>query len=99
VDLIFFRLWNFKKRVQKIGCKKQGAKSRVQKVGCKKQGHCYSKREGVAWPLLFLNNNDPVFCTCHSDREDAAWPLLFFNNNVPVFCTLLFAAHILDLFL
>ena len=37
-----------------MGCKKQGAK---------KQGHCYSKREGAAWPLLFLNNNDPVFCT------------------------------------
>ena len=27
----------------------------------KKQGHCYSKREETAWPLLFLNNNDPVF--------------------------------------
>ena len=35
-----------------MGCKKQGAK---------KQGHCYSKREEAAWPLLFLNNNDPVF--------------------------------------
>ena len=54
VDLIHFRVWNLKKKVQKIGCKKQGAK---------KQGHCYSKREEAAWPLLFLNNNDPVFCT------------------------------------
>ena len=35
-----------------MGCKKQGAK---------KQGHCYSKREEAAWPLLFFNNNDPVF--------------------------------------
>ena len=33
-----------------MGCKKQGAK---------KQGHCYSKREEAAWPLLFLNNNEP----------------------------------------
>ena len=37
-----------------MGCKNQGAK---------KQGHCYSKREEAAWPLLFLNNNDPVFFT------------------------------------
>ena len=35
----------------------------MQKAGCKKQGHCHSKREEAAWPLLFLNNNDPVFCT------------------------------------
>ena len=35
-----------------MGCKKQGAKN---------QGHCYSKREEAAWPLLFLNNNDPAF--------------------------------------
>ena len=33
-------------------CKKQGAK---------KQGHCYSKGEKIRLPLLFLNNNDPVF--------------------------------------
>ena len=37
-----------------MGCKKQGTN---------KQGHCYSKREEAAWPLLLLNNNDPVFCT------------------------------------
>ena len=37
-----------------MGCKKQGAK---------KQGHCYSKREEARLPLLFLNNNDPGFCT------------------------------------
>ena len=30
-----------------MGCKKQGAK---------KQDHCY-----LAWPLLFLKNNDPGF--------------------------------------
>ena len=35
----------------------------MQKAGCKKQGHCYSKREDISMPLLFLNNNDPVFCT------------------------------------
>ena len=35
-----------------MGCEKQGAK---------KQGHGYSKREEAVWPLLFLNNNDPVF--------------------------------------
>ena len=35
-----------------MGFKKQGAK---------KQGHCYSKREKARLPLLFLNNNDPVF--------------------------------------
>ena len=39
VDLIFFRLWNLKKKVQK---------NRLQKAGCKKQGHCYSKREETA---------------------------------------------------
>ena len=30
----------------------------VEKTG---QGHYYSKREEAAWPLLFLNNNDPAF--------------------------------------
>ena len=35
--------------------------SGLQKEGSKKQGHCYSKREEAVWPLLFLNNNDPVF--------------------------------------
>ena len=25
------------------------------------KGHCYSKREEAAWPILFLNNNDPIF--------------------------------------
>jgi hypothetical protein len=31
------------------------------KPGAKKPGCCYSKREESIWPLLFLNNNDPVF--------------------------------------
>ena len=35
----------------------------LKKAGCKKQGHCYSKREEAAWSFLFLNNNDPGFCT------------------------------------
>ena len=35
----------------------------LKKAGGKKQGHCYSKREEAAWPLLFYDNNDPVFCT------------------------------------
>ena len=43
--------------------KKLGPKYGVQKAGCKKHGHCYSKREEEAWPLLFLNNNGPVFNT------------------------------------
>ena len=46
-------------------CKKQGAK---------KQGHCYSKRGETRLPLLFLNNNDLVFCT-----------LLFSKSRVPDF--------------
>ena len=29
----------------------------------KKQGHSYSKKEEARLPLLFLNNNDPVFYT------------------------------------
>ena len=41
-----------KKRVKNMGCKNQGAKTG-------------SKREEAAWPLLFLNNNEPVFCTLH----------------------------------
>ena len=45
------------------GTLKKGPKYGLQKAGCKKQGHCYSKREEAAWPLLFLNKNDPVFCT------------------------------------
>ena len=35
----------------------------LKKAGSKKQGNYYSKREEAAWPLLFLNNNDPVFFT------------------------------------
>ena len=31
------------------------------KQGAKNQGHCYSKREEVRLPILFLNNNEPVF--------------------------------------
>ena len=46
-----------------MGCKNQGAKN---------QGQCYSKKEEAAWSLLFLNNNDPVFCT-----------LLFAKSRVP----------------
>ena len=41
--------------------KKSGLKYGMQKAGCKKQGH--SKREQARLSLLFLNNNDPVFCT------------------------------------
>ena len=40
------------KKVQNIGCKKQGATT---------QGHCYSKGEEARLLLSFLNNNDPVF--------------------------------------
>ena len=37
-------------------------KNQVQKkAGPKKLGCCYSKREDAIWPLLFLDNNDPVF--------------------------------------
>ena len=43
-----------KNQVQNMGLKKAGSKT---------HGHCYSKREEAAWPLLFLNNNDPVFCS------------------------------------
>ena len=50
----FFRVWNLKKKVPKYG---------FQKAGSKKQGHCYSKEEEeAAWPLLFLDDNDPAFC-------------------------------------
>jgi hypothetical protein len=40
---IFLGSGTLKKKIQNMGCKKQGAK---------KQGHCYSKREETAWPLL-----------------------------------------------
>ena len=40
----------------------------------KNQGHFYSKREEAAGSLLFLNNDDPVFCT-----------LLFAKSSVPDF--------------
>jgi hypothetical protein len=41
----------------------------LQKAGCKKPGHCYSREEEAAWPL-FLNNNEPVFCTLKSRVPD-----------------------------
>jgi transcription antitermination factor NusA-like protein len=33
----------------------------LKKAGCKIQAYCYSKREEAVWPLLFLNDNHPVF--------------------------------------
>ena len=35
-----------------MGCKNQGAKNRVIVI-----------QKEAAWPLFFLDNNDPVFCT------------------------------------
>jgi hypothetical protein len=35
----------------------------LKKARWKKQGHCNSKREEARLSLLFLNNNDPVFCS------------------------------------
>ena len=52
-----------KNRVGLWTWKKPGPKYGVQKAGCKKQGQCYSKREKARLSLLFLNNNDPAFCT------------------------------------
>ena len=52
-----------KNRVGLWTWKKPGPKYGVQKAGCKKQGQCYSKREKARLSLLFLNNNEPVFCT------------------------------------
>jgi hypothetical protein len=46
-----------------VTLKKSGPKYGLQKAGCKKQGHCYSKREEARLSFLFLNDNDPVFCT------------------------------------
>ena len=37
------------------------------------QGHCYSKKEEAAWPLLFLNNNDPFFFSgCHPRKSQVS---------------------------
>ena len=52
-------------------------------MGCKKQGHRYSKREETAWPLLFLNNNGPVFCTLL--LQPIFWTLFFRVTNRPMF--------------
>ena len=41
--------------------KKSGTLVFSKKQGAKKQGHCYSKREKIRLPLLFLNNNDLGF--------------------------------------
>ena len=41
--------------------KKRSKKWVAKKQGAKKVGYFYSKREKAAWPLLFLNNNDPGF--------------------------------------
>ena len=56
-------------------------------MGCKKRGHCYSKRKEAAWPLLFLNNNDPVFCTLFFATH--ILDLIFFQGHklTPVFKT------------
>ena len=66
-------LWTWKK-VQNMGCKKQGAK---------KQGHCYSKREEAAWSFLFLNYNDPVFL--HPAFFRSIFCTWFFSQTNPCF--------------
>ena len=44
----------------------------------------YSKREETAWSLLFLNNNDPVFCTLLFATHSL--DLIFFRvTNRPMF--------------
>ena len=53
----------------------------LKKVGCKKQGHCYSKREETRLPLLFLNNNDPVFCNLLFSGPYL--DLIFFQGHKP----------------
>ena len=42
-----------KKRSKKVGCKKQVAIKIV----------IVTKKKDAAWPFLFMNNNEPVFCT------------------------------------
>jgi hypothetical protein len=61
----------------------------LKKAGSKKQGHCYSKREEAAWPLLFLNKNDPVFSGSQTDpcfqNKNSGCKLTggnVFNNNL-----------------
>ena len=54
---------------------------KVQNMGCKKQDNCYSKREEGAWPLLFLNKNDPVFCTLLFAPH--IMDLIFFQRRKP----------------
>ena len=49
--------------LKKIKSKICVSKSRVQK-----KGRCYPKREEARLLLLFLNNNDPVFCTHNLDH-------------------------------
>ena len=83
VDLIFFQGLELKRIRSKIWtCKKQGAK---------KQGHCYSKREKADWPLLFLDNNDPIFCTLLFATR--ILDLIFFQGHKP---THVFKTRIVD---
>ena len=56
----------------------------LKKAGSKKQGNYYSKREEAAWPLLFLNNNDPVFSPSYFQVH--ILDLIFFRiTNRPMF--------------
>ena len=55
-----------------MGCKKQGAKNRV--IGTQKE-------KKAAWPLLFLNNNDPDFAPCF--LKPIFWT--FFQGHKPCF--------------
>ena len=48
---------------QFVTLKKSGPKYGPEKSRVQKMGSLLFKKEETAWPLLFLNNNDPVFCT------------------------------------
>ena len=50
------------------------------KQGAKKQDHCYSKREKARLPLLFLNNNNPVFLHPAFRKKQGPW---FFKSSRP----------------
>ena len=75
VDLIFLRVWNYKKGCKKAGSKKHSAKHRVILT--------YSKREEKRLPLLFLNNNDPVFPPCF--LHSIFWTVFSGSQNNPCF--------------
>ena len=91
--------FSFEKRGRFADLKKTGSK--IWGAKTKKQGQCYLEREKVRLSLLFLNNNDPAFCTPYFGPSffQVRKPALFFKTKIVGDCVLRWSLNSLLVFM